>query len=347
MFFLQLVQRLAALCRSMPLLETLGCIAGAGVVGGVAFKKYGYKLGEKLLEMKTDGEIKKVGLSYRKLQLPSGEEQWFLERPGSSEHPTLVVIPGLTTRAEQAAEWVLFLNVPADRRIIILELPGHGRNRRESASEVKLSPPEISDWFVAVMQKLDVAEVDLYGHSTGAGCAALSYVNRGVAGPTVRNAVLCSPFVPEVLDDDFYPVGARQMGWKTAEEFVHLVRTYLNVSAPLPGFILEAIERERASWPEDYWYELSKQVVTKNPVLGPPRKTTANVLLVWGEKDKVCAISKSDAVIRAVPDAKLMKMPGCGHAGVDGSATANIFSESASAASKLFFGEQAGPSSKL
>lgn len=325
--------------------SALGAAVTTTVVAKVAFDHFGWKLGAFLLNMKFDGDTKKAGLSYRSVRLPSGEESWFLERAGSSTEPALVLVPGFTTPAEHCSEWVLHLKVPAARRVIILDLPGHGRNRQAASHDVKFTPAEIANWFATILPLLAADSVDIYAFSTGAGAAA-AYVNRdkrGASGPTVRHVALLNPFLPETMNDKIVAAGGGKLfGWSKGGEFLDLLSNWLNVSAPMPGFIVQAIEAERAEWPQNYWRDLGDALCSADAPLLEPRSDTQSepeVVVVWGEKDKVTDVSKSQALLSALPlNTKLVKLANCGHAGVDGSATDNVFTVSADMVSARFFG---------
>jgi len=194
-----------------------------------------------------------------------------------------------------------------------------------------------------VLKALEVESVDLYGFSSGAGCAA-AYLSTASSGPTFNGVVLVNPYLPEVVNDEFKAAGGGKLfGWSKGADFLELVDKWLNVKAKIPGFLVQAIEHERSEWPENYWLGLGEQISQSTPVLGQGKcrlQPAPKVLLVLGEKDKVNDATKSEAVFsKAMPDdMKLFKIANCGHAGVDDSATKNIFGESAAAASQLLFG---------
>lgn len=345
-------------------------IGGVGVAAALTYKCYwqknGWKWGATLLKRKTDAYIEKVGLHYGSVRLPSGEESWFLERPGSAKLPALVVVPGFTMRAEDCAEWVNHLKVPDDRRVLILELPGHGRNFSidRGAGDVKFHPKDIANWFETIVLELSIDEMDIYSFSVGAGIVAAAYMNSYVRGhypvrPRIRHAALLNPFLPETASEKCLRAAAAGDGfaWHKGEEYVNFLRNWLDVESHLPGFIVEAVERERAEYPWNYWKDLSKQMSSDhNPILGPrptywskpegdnrefdEEAARPKVIVVWGEQDKVTEFSKRQKLIDGLPfGVQLFAIPNCGHVGVVGHSTDTIVSVSAEQISAHFFGQ--------
>jgi pimeloyl-ACP methyl ester carboxylesterase len=114
---------------------------------------------------------------------------------GRGKLPTTVLVHGLGAAGPSFARVVPLL-LPHVRRLLIPELPGHGRS--EGPSEARLSPDRLLDAMTASLDAIVDEPAILYGNSLG-GAVALEYAIR--RPERVRALLLVSPAgarMPEV-----------------------------------------------------------------------------------------------------------------------------------------------------
>ncbi len=160
----------------------------------------------------------------RRIVLPSlslAAQEW-----GAPDAPPLLAVHGWL---DNAGSWSALAPLLAERRVIALELPGHGHSGH--------LPPGLHYHFVdyvravlEALEALDIARCDLLGHSLGAGVASLA---AAAAPERFGHLFLIEGLGP--LGDD---------GSRTLERFRDGVRPRTSAASPLRRFrnIDEAVE---------------------------------------------------------------------------------------------------------
>ena len=97
----------------------------------VFYPKGSTALGRFLVRRSIVRSQSKLGLLTSVVDLPSGGQAWFLERPNREpvKMPPLLILPGATL--DMVAMGIVLgklLKAMPNRRIIVVELPHHGRN---------------------------------------------------------------------------------------------------------------------------------------------------------------------------------------------------------------------------
>ena len=61
-------------------------------------------------------------------------------------------------------------------------------------------------------------------------------------------------------------------------------------------------------------YLMNHCFVTPDALLAPDNLNRMDITLIHGEDDALCPVSNSEAILAAAPGARLVRLPGCGHA---------------------------------
>jgi pimeloyl-ACP methyl ester carboxylesterase len=229
--------------------------------------------------------------------------------------PPVVLLHGLNdshlTWEEIAPE------LAADRRVLVLDLPGHGLSDRPDAGyELEWYSRLVGGW----MEALELPAVDIVGHSLGGGIALMLLK---LCRPRIRRLVLAAPGglgreiafvlrlaalpgIVEHLGQPFMALGTRlALGrWRsklppsrlaelnamnarpgTARAFARTVRGLLSWRGQRHSFLRRAHELEEL----------------------PP------IMVLWGDRDGIIPIAHGKALREAVEGASFMDLAGCGH----------------------------------
>ena len=201
----------------------------------------------------------------------------------------------------------LLQEVP-NRRIIILDLPHHGKNVSLDLrfTDPPLKIPAMADYVEETRQILGIeAPFDLFGYSLGGGVANC-YIAK--YGQHVNRLMLLAPFFFEIATDTFDQAMQRRNwrdvhAWETFEEMKRFFTQYLglNESNAPPLFVLRAIHALRKeNYPEGYWsafFDASDAAQGTNhtllqecsDALGQFKRPT---LLLYAADDAVCDAEK-------------------------------------------------------
>ena len=155
------------------------------------------KIGKALVKMDMASQLSKSKLKERSMILPNGRTAWYLERESdfqSNEKP-LVIVPGLSVYMHlMGVQLSGFLKLIPNRRVIIFELPYHGKR---ATIDTDFSDPGCSlDGMTSSLEKfLDIiglnGSFDLMGYSLGGSIAT----NFTIKHPDrVNRLVLLAPY---------------------------------------------------------------------------------------------------------------------------------------------------------
>jgi pimeloyl-ACP methyl ester carboxylesterase len=207
-----------------------------------------------------------------------------------------------------------------DRRVLALDLPGHGDSGRPDVSyTLAWYARVVADW-IETLALGPLEQVDIVGHSLGGG---LGLMLLRVSRPRIRRLVLAAPgglgkeilfllrlaSLPGVVErfgQPFMALGARLAlrRWRktlpvghmalvsamnarrgTARAFARTARDLMNWSGQRQSFCLHA-------------HEIADL---------PP------IALLWGERDTVVPIAHGRALAQGIDGVKLTELTGCGH----------------------------------
>ncbi len=228
----------------------------------------------------------------------------------AGQGPALVLLHGLSASHHN---WELTIPAFADRwRVVAPDLPGHGASGKPDA-------PYTIDFYAGVLRSLGhalgIREAVVVGNSLGGQIAieiALSYP------AWVRALVLAAPA-------GGFPRALRALGGAlgaaTGPRLLRLTlprsleRCFYDCSAP--GYeTRRRILAERIAHQDfpDFARAVARSLAGALAAGNQPiERLTQPTLLVWGEDDRLVALSGSRRLLRAVPQARLEVLRQCGH----------------------------------
>ena len=245
-----------------------------------------------------------------------GRRVAFLERRGRG--PALVLLHGF---GAQKDAWLGFADaLPSGRRLLIPDLPGHGGS---DAGPGDYGARRLADEVGAWLAATDSGPVDLAGNSLGGLVATLVAAE---APGLVRRIVLMDPAgVPAPRRsglDSLLATGAPPGGDGAANPLIPTTRADYDRLVALafardPGIpgpardVLAAETRDRAPFLRALFANLQGARGDLRPILPTVRQPA---LVIWGERDRVLDPSAAPLWVEALPDARLVLLPGIGHA---------------------------------
>lgn len=203
----------------------------------------------------------------------------------------------------------LMAQLPPHLRVIAVTQRGHG-------DSTKADGPYGIDAFVAdladLLDRLRIKQAVVVGHSMGSLVAqrfALDHRER------VRALVLIGAFATlkdnpgveafweeavEPLQDPVPPELAREFQEST-------------LARPVPPEFLEMVVAESLKLPARVWRAVLQSLRTDD-FSHDLRRITAQTLILWGDKDAFCPEDQQHLLARTIRGARLIAMPGVGHA---------------------------------
>ncbi len=249
------------------------------------------------------------------VRLVEGVNLHWVEYGRAGLRPPVVLLHGLNDSHltwEQIAP-----ELGRDRRVLVLDLPGHGLSDRPDAGyELEWYSRLVVRW----MEALELPAVDIVGHSLGGGIALMLL---SLCRPRIRRLVLAAPGglgreiafvlrlaafpgIVEHLGQPFMALGTRlALGpWRrklsagriadlnamnarpgTARAFARTVRGLMSWRGQRHSFFRRAHELDEL----------------------PP------IAVLWGDQDAIVPIAHGRALLQAVEGVSLVELPGCGH----------------------------------
>jgi pimeloyl-ACP methyl ester carboxylesterase len=204
-----------------------------------------------------------------------------------------------------------------DRRVLALDLPGHGLSGRPDAS-YKL------DWYAGIVAKwihtMGLEPVDIVGHSLGGGVAQALLLEKSV---TIRRLVLAAsgglgkdvafvlrlaslPSVVELFGQPFMAMGTSLAlrPWRAVLPLEHIEEL-----SAMNGREGSARAFSRTVRDVIDWRGQKKSFFTRASEIGelPP------ITVLWGDCDPIIPIAHGRAFARAVDGVRFEELTGCGH----------------------------------
>lgn len=229
-------------------------------------------------------------------------------RPGAA--PPLVLLHGI---GADRREWILTMPFLSHRRrVLALDLPGHGLSHAPSSSGPPVRVRLFADTVVEAIEAAGAGPVDLLGHSLG-GAVALDLVKRH--SRLVRRLVLVSAaglpparaLNPLAMSLPFVP-----NGFADSRRLLHAtVKTPLYDNA-LVALAASVYKRRRAR-PE--LSRLVAAIAAGEDCLSPAelRRIVHPALVLWGDSDGVFPAATGRRLAESLGRARLELMPRCGH----------------------------------
>ncbi|MDP9150607.1 MAG: alpha/beta fold hydrolase [Myxococcota bacterium] len=239
-----------------------------------------------------------------------------LGEPGErSDHAPVLLLHGLN---DSHLTWMrLAPELARDRRVLLLDLPGHGLSERPDASyELAWYARVIALWLEA----LRIDQVDIVGHSLGGGiaqvllCECRSRIRRLVlAAPgglgqeialVLRLASL--PLVVERFGQPFMAAGTRlalgRWGARLAAEHVAGLSA-MNARGGTARAFARTV-RDLIDWrgQRHSFFRRAHEIAELPPIL-----------VLWGDRDAIIPIAHGTNLARSVEGVRFQLLEGCGH----------------------------------
>ena len=224
---------------------------------------------------------------------------------GRGDLPTVVFIHGLGAAGVSFARVVARL-LPHTRRVIVPELPGHGRSGELTAS--RLTPDILIDTMTTALETLLEEPAILCGNSLG-GAVAFNFALR--RPDRVRALVLVSPAGAPVPEEEFrelldaFAVTDRRTARRLVERIYHRPPWFLALVAhEFPDVLKRRAVR-------DLLETATVEHAAKEEDLGTLRMP---VLLLWGRSDRLLPAQALAFFRRNLPPHAVIEEPeGLGH----------------------------------
>jgi non-heme chloroperoxidase len=163
---------------------------------------------------------------------------------------------------------------------------------------------------VAVLDDAGVERAVVAGHSMGSLVAARVALDapERVAGlvlmgskPTFRDPAIDDLMAAiRELEDPVDPVFVREFQVST-------------LARPIPPAMLDRVVAESLKLPARVWHALIEPTLRVD-YSADLERIAAPTLVAWGDRDEICTRADQDALVRAIPDARLIVYRGGGHA---------------------------------
>jgi non-heme chloroperoxidase len=240
------------------------------------------------------------------LKLPSGVTLHYVTQ-GRADGEPIVLLHGI---GDSWHSYDLVLpHVPERYRVYAVTMRGHGWS---DAPANGYTQADFAGDITAFLEALDLKGVTLVGHSLG------SFIAQAVAvrdrGRVARLALIGS--------------GPGGIGSETVraeiQQFVRGVKVPLEasvardfqagtVSGPVPATFLETMFRELMLAAPQLWPQAAHALYDVGTAAALA-KLTIPVLVMWGTKDAMLLRGEQDALVKAIPGARLLVYEGAGHA---------------------------------
>lgn len=237
--------------------------------------------------------------------LPTGVRM-HVEVRGPVDAPALVLLHGYSDSGFSFGRILPLL--PADRRIIVPDLRGHGRSSQPPAG---YGMDTLASDVLALLDALHVESAVVLGHSMG------SFVAQRVAilAPERVEALVLVGSAPSIhglagLDEFREAVDA--LAEPVQEEFVRAFQES-TIVRPVPPEFMDGVVAESLRLPARVWRELLMGMI-EAPVVAPG-EIRARTLVLWGTEDGVFGgREQQDRLLELIPGARLKAYEGVGHA---------------------------------
>jgi pimeloyl-ACP methyl ester carboxylesterase len=261
----------------------------------------------------------------RTVTLPGGLDLFLFDTGGDPARPVVVLLHGLGDEADTWRQVIPALR--ADYRVLAPDLPGFGRSGLPNRP---LTVPFFAETILALLSELQIEQVVLSGHSTGAIIAhhlALTHPERVkrlvliggslLAGKTRLNAGLLLFLIPGLGERTY--TGLRrdpQAAYRSLEGYYHRLA---DLPAAERDFLFQRVnQRVWSDQQRKGFFSTFRNLARWLPAQqkGLPEQLRGWEIptrLVWGEHDGIVPASSAAALQALIPNAELTLVTGAGH----------------------------------
>jgi len=217
------------------------------------------------------------------------------------EGPPVLLVHGLGSRAD---DWALTMkDLRSHYRVYAIDLLGHGYS---DWPQIDYSIQQQSDMVREFMVSQKIVPADLVGISMG-GWVSLQLASQHPE--MVRRLVLIDSaglqFETKLTVDSFSPT--------TPAELATFYELLTPKARPLPGFLVRDLLRLLGNHSWVAHRILSTIKTGQDELEGKLQAVTMPVLMIWGKEDRITPLSEAEDMKRAMPQASMVVIPGCGH----------------------------------
>ena len=235
-----------------------------------------------------------------------------LRDTGPRDAPTLVMLHGFGSSLDTWDDWADQLS--ADHRVIRFDLPGFGLTGADPTGEY--TDARTIAVLLALLDRLGVQRATLIGNSMGGRIAwafAASHPDRVSKLVLVSPDGFASPGIEYGKKQDV-PLMVRALPY-TLPLFMlraNLAAAYADPSKMTEASLLRTRDMMLAPGVRRAVIARMEQTVLRDPrpLLA---RIAAPALLLWGDKDAMIPISNARDYLAAMPNARLVTLPGIGH----------------------------------
>lgn len=274
-------------------------------------------IGSFLIRKAEAAEVKKSGMLYKSFVDSNGRELSYMEKPASKDTPeapkTLILLYGLSQRMEEMAAIVNEFKLPANYRILVPEIRGHGTDINNVLMEQKIknasfpSPTDIVDAlgdFLVHMKVSSRVPCYLMGYSMG---GAAAYHLKVRYPELIEKVVLVAPAIEYVVNDEFlsdFKRGTKShFGFQDRQSlkifFRDLCPPERSKKDPVPKFLLQGIVRLREErMPLNFYHDYLTYLNTMRgteaefAVTSNEMPLDGKYLVLWPKEDFCCRHDK-------------------------------------------------------
>lgn len=237
-------------------------------------------------------------------ELPTGVRMHFEVR-GPVDAPALVLLHGYSDSGFSFSRILPLL--PADRRIIVPDLRGHGRSSQPPAG---YGMDTLAHDVLALLDALDVGSAVVLGHSMGSLVAQRFAV---LAPERVEALVLVgsAPSIHGLAGLEEFREAVDALADPVQEEFVRAFQES-TIVRPVPPEFMDGVVAESLRLPARAWRDLLAGMI--GAPVAAPGEIRARTLILWGAEDGVFGRDQQVRLRELVPGSRLKVYEGVGHA---------------------------------
>jgi pimeloyl-ACP methyl ester carboxylesterase len=180
------------------------------------------------------------------------------------------------------------------RRTLVYSRHGYGRSSPlEAPRGVDYMHEEARQWLPAILERLDVRQPLLFGHSDG---ASIALIHAARAASDVAGIIALAPHV-KVEELSLRGIAAARTAYLQSDLPVRLGRHHADADSTFWGWNRIWLDPAFRSW-------------NIEALLSSIR---CPILAIQGEDDEYGTLEQIAAIARAVPGTRLLALPACGH----------------------------------
>lgn len=243
-------------------------------------------------------------LAQAEVDLPTGVRM-HVEVRGPVGAPALILLHGYSDSGFSFSRILPLL--PADRRIIVPDLRGHGRSSQPAAG---YGMDALASDVLALLDVLDVESAVVLGHSMGS-LVAQRIATRAPERVEALVLVGSAPSIHGLAGLEEFRAAVDALTEPVQEEFVRGFQES-TIVRPIPAEFMDVVVAESLRLPARVWRELLMGMI-EAPVVAPG-EIRVRTLIVWGAEDGVFGRDQQDRLLELIPGAHLKAYEGVGHA---------------------------------